>query len=491
MFRRRRSSVSASDFYNAILQWSPLGIILITATDSKVVVWSQKCTELLGFTSDETVGQSLTDTIIPLAFRAAHTRGIERYLQTHKSNLIGVKSIDVPALHKDGTQLQIRLSLFLLDEKEQQETFFIAFIQDLTAVNHLQKQLTEIQRAHDLMHSFFKGAAGPVCVLNSERRCIFSNETFNAMRGELSISEMLEEALLLDRLQFYSIIKREKFSLYIKRLGLYYDVEIVPIELNEQWVTLVQFSDTTERVLFQRQLDMAHGELRNSALQRKYLKALVQQQYTQQQPTTTTTTTTLQAAATAAFSAQIVAIEAHEEGHYVTLSDILDSVYEDHIRKQHYHQQQQQQLILETDLDMTDSTLVSCLLRATLQQMIDFFQQASSSSNTVGATSSALTLCVTVPSDTQVHITLQAGTLTPTAAQSLQHYEQPFLDSSCCNQVYILYRTCCAMLAEFTVPHHSCIKVVLPCRHGIEELKQKEDCSCATNNIGTSQSHPP
>src|SRR5215469_5901007 len=64
---------------------------------------------LLGWPAGELEGQPLT-VIMPPRMRAPHQAGLRRYVATHHSRIMG-QPLRVPALRRDGTEVDIELTL--------------------------------------------------------------------------------------------------------------------------------------------------------------------------------------------------------------------------------------------------------------------------------------------------------------------------------------------------------------------------------------------
>ena len=74
---------------------------------NRIVAVSQAAAELLGWSAEDLEGRRLV-TIIPPRFRDRHVAGFSRLLLEGSSRIIG-KPVDVPALRKDGTEIDIAL----------------------------------------------------------------------------------------------------------------------------------------------------------------------------------------------------------------------------------------------------------------------------------------------------------------------------------------------------------------------------------------------
>ncbi len=94
---------------------------------------------LFGYGNDEARGQPIA-ILMPERFREAHRRGLERYLQTGESRVLG-RSLELVGLRKDGTEVPIELSLGSWRRGE--EVAFTAFIRDITERKRAEDQLRQ------------------------------------------------------------------------------------------------------------------------------------------------------------------------------------------------------------------------------------------------------------------------------------------------------------------------------------------------------------
>src|SRR5262249_7723526 len=74
-----------------------LRLILETALDAVVIIksdgivadWNDRAMSVFGWSSDEAVGRIMADLIIPERYREAHRKGLQRYLESGKGQVIG------------------------------------------------------------------------------------------------------------------------------------------------------------------------------------------------------------------------------------------------------------------------------------------------------------------------------------------------------------------------------------------------------------------
>ena len=94
-----------------------------------IVDWTPNAERTFGWSRDEAVGRVLAETIIPPAFRAAHQRGLERYLATREAPILG-RPVELSALHREGHIFPVEVTIWATQEDG--EAVFNAFVHDIT-----------------------------------------------------------------------------------------------------------------------------------------------------------------------------------------------------------------------------------------------------------------------------------------------------------------------------------------------------------------------
>jgi len=102
--------------------------IVAADQEGRVTYWNPTAEIMFGYTKEEMKGQPLTR-IIPERFRDAHIAGVQRFVTTGQSRIIG-RTIEVTGLRKDGTEFPVELSLAAW--KSEGQWTFAAIIRDVT-----------------------------------------------------------------------------------------------------------------------------------------------------------------------------------------------------------------------------------------------------------------------------------------------------------------------------------------------------------------------
>lgn len=103
--------------------------VIVMDSNGIVTKWNPESEKLFGWKEMEVKGRLLSDLIIPGHFRASHNKGLQRFLSTGQTSILG-KTIDVWAIRKDLSKVDIslRISPLSIDQKQ----FFVGFIRDIT-----------------------------------------------------------------------------------------------------------------------------------------------------------------------------------------------------------------------------------------------------------------------------------------------------------------------------------------------------------------------
>ena len=108
------SSLHASNDLMARVLENALDAFVIIDKESTVRVWTKRSQEMFGWSSEEALGGSIVNLIIPPNLRQAHQEGMRRFLQTGEKAVIG-KRIEIFAQHKEGYAFPVELSITLIE----------------------------------------------------------------------------------------------------------------------------------------------------------------------------------------------------------------------------------------------------------------------------------------------------------------------------------------------------------------------------------------
>jgi len=101
--------------------------------DGHITGWNHQAEKIFGWSADEILDQTIENTIVPQRYRAAHRSGMQRYLKTGEVSVMS-SLIEIHALHRDGHEFPVELSISVIDTPDLQE--FNAYIRDISKRKH-------------------------------------------------------------------------------------------------------------------------------------------------------------------------------------------------------------------------------------------------------------------------------------------------------------------------------------------------------------------
>ncbi len=103
---------------------------VVTIDDAgRIIEFNPAAESTFGFTRKEVLGKLLASTIIPHRLREAHHKGLQRYMATGASKILGTR-LQVPALKADGSEIPVELSINAIDVNG--ERFFTAYLRNIS-----------------------------------------------------------------------------------------------------------------------------------------------------------------------------------------------------------------------------------------------------------------------------------------------------------------------------------------------------------------------
>ena len=130
----------------AILQSLP-DVVVVADAEGRIVYTNPAVRTLLGHDPAELRGAPLTE-LVPERFRAAHAAAFDRFVDTREGKLFD-STLQLPALHRDGTEVLIDLTLSPLDDSDELGGtgegvvggVVVAVLRDATTAVRLERQL--------------------------------------------------------------------------------------------------------------------------------------------------------------------------------------------------------------------------------------------------------------------------------------------------------------------------------------------------------------
>jgi PAS domain S-box-containing protein len=120
-----------------------LDAVIVMQSDGVVADWNDRAADVFGWSRDEAVGRIMANLIIPERYREAHRKGLRRYLQSGKGEVVG-RRVEVSGLRKNGEEFPVELSISPIQDRE--NILFIGFLRDITETHALRLARAELGR---------------------------------------------------------------------------------------------------------------------------------------------------------------------------------------------------------------------------------------------------------------------------------------------------------------------------------------------------------
>jgi PAS domain S-box-containing protein len=171
--RRRRDAEAAlrlSEERNQLIVETALDAVITINNVGLVTGWNTQAEKIFGWSRAEVTGRELAELIIPERLREHHRNGMRRYIDSGVARVLN-KRIEMEALHRDGREFQVELSITPIGFGE--DMLFSAFIRDITGRMRAEAALRESEQR-------FRSTANAAPVLiwmsGTDKRCTWFNQ---------------------------------------------------------------------------------------------------------------------------------------------------------------------------------------------------------------------------------------------------------------------------------------------------------------------------
>ncbi len=150
-----------------------LDAVITIDHEDKIIEINKSAEDIFGFSRDEMLGKQLSDTLIPPQFRDMHRQGMARFLEYGSGPMLG-KRFEITAMHKDGHELPIELSITPIVTEE--KPVFTAFIRDLTEKKQSEEKIHTLSQA-------IEQAGESIIITDLNGTIEYANPTFCSVTG--------------------------------------------------------------------------------------------------------------------------------------------------------------------------------------------------------------------------------------------------------------------------------------------------------------------
>ncbi len=122
-------AIRASEETRRLIMESSLDAVVCIDLKGEIILWTPQAEKTFGWTEQEAVGKTLSETIIPQQYREQHAKGFKHYLTTNTGPVLG-KLIEITALNKAGHEFPVEMSIVSIGNGSNR--FACGFLRDIS-----------------------------------------------------------------------------------------------------------------------------------------------------------------------------------------------------------------------------------------------------------------------------------------------------------------------------------------------------------------------
>ena len=139
---------AASDVRERSVLDAALDCVIGMDEHGRVTYFNASAQQTFGYGATGAVGRDLADVIVPPSQRAAHRRGLARYLETREPNILG-RRVELMAMRADGTEFPVELTITRVEPPG--GGGFIGFVRDISERLRAEEELRSAHRRLELI----------------------------------------------------------------------------------------------------------------------------------------------------------------------------------------------------------------------------------------------------------------------------------------------------------------------------------------------------
>jgi two-component system sensor histidine kinase UhpB len=133
-------SMRDSEARTRLIVDTALDAVVTMDSAGRVIGWNRQAAATFGWHADEAIGRTLSELIVPPAYREAHALGLQRYLATGEGKLLH-RRVESTAIHRDGHEFPIEVAITAIGTGANQ--YFSGFLRDITDRKETERALRE------------------------------------------------------------------------------------------------------------------------------------------------------------------------------------------------------------------------------------------------------------------------------------------------------------------------------------------------------------
>ena len=145
--------------------------------EGRITDWNPRAEEIFGWSREEALGRTITETIVPPHLRAAHDAGMRRFAVHGTAGVIG-KRLQLAAVRRDGSEFPVEMTIGLINAGD--NAFLGAFIQDISVRKAIEDELA---RERELLNVVLDSIDVGVVVCSSAGEITLFNRAAQEING--------------------------------------------------------------------------------------------------------------------------------------------------------------------------------------------------------------------------------------------------------------------------------------------------------------------
>jgi len=115
--------------------------------EGNIIEFNPAAEKVFGYKRNDVIGRTLSDTVIPLAYREAHETGLKHYLSTGEGPVLNQR-IEITAMRANGEDFPVELAISPIESSD--PPVFTAFIRDITERKEAEDALAQSENRLNL-----------------------------------------------------------------------------------------------------------------------------------------------------------------------------------------------------------------------------------------------------------------------------------------------------------------------------------------------------
>ncbi|HWQ95440.1 MAG TPA: EAL domain-containing protein, partial [Gammaproteobacteria bacterium] len=148
--KRAEEELRESEARTHLILDMAMDAVIAINQEGMVISWNREAERMFGYAAGHALGRDLSELIVPPAYRKAHKQGMQHFVKTGSSTIMG-KRIEITGMRADGSEIPVELNIVAV--LRQGKYFFNAFVRDLTEHKQAEEALRVAATAFDSYES--------------------------------------------------------------------------------------------------------------------------------------------------------------------------------------------------------------------------------------------------------------------------------------------------------------------------------------------------